>query len=160
MQAQIQAKEAIVEQWLGRVLRTYPSQTAGFLAGQKDAFRNPIGNTLREGLSILLDELLRGMEADRVEAALDSIVQIRAVEDRAPGRSLEFLFQLKPILREHMQGGELELLDARIDEMVLLALDLYVKYRERTYQARANEARRRLFVLERRMAAPGVECTS
>jgi hypothetical protein len=28
-----------------------------------------------------------------------------------------------------------------------------MKYRERTYQARANEARRRVFVMERRMAS-------
>lgn len=150
----MQAKEAIAEQWLGRVMRTYPSQTAGFLAGQKDEFRNPIGHTLREGLAILLDELLGGMEAARVEAALGSILQIRAVEDRPPGQSLEFLFQLKGILREHVPPGELELLSGRIDELALFGFDLYVKYRERTYQARANEARRRVFVMERRLACP------
>ena len=79
-------KEAIAEQWLGRVLRTYPSQTAAFLAGEKDPFRNPVGHTLRRGLAILLDELLQGMDADRVTAALDSIMQIRAVGDVAPSR--------------------------------------------------------------------------
>ena len=143
-------KDAIATEWLGRVLRTYPSPTAAFLAEEKDPFRNPIGHTLRQGLAILVEELLRGMDAERVRAALDSIVQLRAVEDRPAGRSLEFLFQLKPILRAHAAAGELELLDARIDEMALLAFDLYLQYRERTFEARANEARRRVFVLERR----------
>lgn len=147
----MQTIEAIAEQWLGRVLRTYPGQAAGFLATEHDAFRNPIGHTLKRGLAILLDELLLEMDAGRVEAALDSIVQIRAVEDCAPGRALEFLFQLKPILREHASGLDLELLDARIDEMALAAFDLYMKYRERTFEARANEARRRVYVLERRL---------
>ena len=143
-------KEAIADQWLGRVLRTYPGQTAGFLADQKDEFRNPIGHTFRQGLAILLDELLLGMDAGRVRAALDSIVQIRAVEGGTPGHALEFLFQLKTILRSHALETELELLNSRIDEMALLAFDLYTQYRERTFQARANEARRRVFVLERR----------
>ena len=147
----MQVKEAIAELWLGRVLSTYPSQTAGFLAEQEDRFRNPIGHTLKEGLGILLDELLRGMEADRVRAALDTIVQIRAVEDCPPGRALEFLFQLKPILRDHLPEAELEMLYGRIDEMALVAFELYLKYRERIYQARANEARRRVYVLERRL---------
>jgi RsbT co-antagonist protein rsbRD N-terminal domain len=147
----VQAKEAIAELWLGRVLGTYPSQTAAFLAGQQDRFRNPIGHTLKEGLAILLDELLRGMDTDRVRAALDTIVQIRAVEDCPPGRAMEFLFQLKPILRDQVPDAELEMLYGRIDEMALLAFELYLKYREKTWHVRANEVRRRVYVLERRL---------
>ncbi len=40
-------QEAIAEQWLERIWRTYPPQTARFLAAEQDAFRNPIGQTLR-----------------------------------------------------------------------------------------------------------------
>ncbi len=149
----MQTREAIVEQWLGRVLRTYPCQTAAFLAEEQDPFRNPIGHSLREGMSVIIDELLLAMNAGRVTAALDSIVQIRAVQDCSPSRALEFLFQLKPILRLYAAGGDLDLLDSRIDDLALQAFDLYVKYRERVFQARANEARRRVFVLERRFAA-------
>ena len=79
-------------------------------------------------------------------------MQIRAIQDLPPSRALEFLFQLKDILRPQVTGPEREILDGRIDELALLAFDLYVKYRERTYQAKANEARRRVFVLERRLA--------
>jgi RsbT co-antagonist protein rsbRD N-terminal domain len=147
----VQTKEAIAEQWLGRVLCTYPGQTTGFLAAEPDPFRNPVGHTFKQGLAILLDELLLGMDAGRVRAALDSIVQIRAVQDSTPAQALEFLFQLKPILRLQAPGPDLDLLYSRIDEMALLAFDLYMQYRERTYTARANEARRRVFVLERRM---------
>ena len=157
MGVRVEVKEAIAEQWLGRVLGAYPSQTAAFLAGQKDQFRNPIGHTLREGLAFLLDELLQGMDGDRVRAALDTIVQIRAVEDCPPGRAIEFLFQLKPILRGRVPEGELEMLYGRIDEMALTAFDLYVKHRERTFAARANEARRRVFVMERRLQVCGRE---
>jgi len=38
----------------------------------------------------------------------------------------------------------------RIDELALLAFDLYTKCREQMHEARVNEAKRRVFALERR----------
>ena len=145
----MQPEQAIAAEWLGCVLRAYPGQTAAFLSAEKDQFRNPIGHTLSEALAVLLDELLGGMDPERVRAALDAILQIRAVEDRPASQAIDFLFQLKPILARHLTAGQLELLHGRIDEMALAAFDIFVQYRERTWQARANEARRRVFVLER-----------
>ena len=81
----MQTKEAIAEQWFARVLRTYPTQTAHFLADEKDPFRNPVGTTFKQALGILLEELLLSMDHDKVAAALDSIMQIRAVQDITPG---------------------------------------------------------------------------
>ncbi len=147
----MRSREVIAGEWLGRVLRGYPGQSAGFLAETQDPFQNPVGHTYRQALGILLEELVLGMDAERVRAALDAIVQIRAVEDIGPGQALEFLFQLKPILRAHDAGAPLDLLYSRIDEMALLAFDLFMGYRERTYTARTNEARRRVFVMERRL---------
>lgn len=154
----VQNKADIAELWLRRALLAYPSQSVEFLAAERDAFRNPAGSTIRRALDTLLDELLLGMDKSRVSEALDSLMQIRAIQGLEPSRALEFLFQLKDILRGRVSAAERESLDARIDELALLAFDLYVKYRERTYQARANEARRRVFVIERRLAsskAPG-----
>jgi hypothetical protein len=151
----MQTKETIAEQWLARVLRTYPTQTTRFLAEEKDPFRNPVGTTFRQALGILLDELLLGMDHDKVAAALDSMMQIRAVQDFTPGRAVEFLFQLKSILQDQQPGPILGMLDARIDEMVLMAFDLYTQYRERTFTARMNETRRRVFVLERALQPEG-----
>ena len=140
----MQSRDAIAQEWLGRI------RGAGLGPAHPDPFRNPVGYTLRQAVGILLDELFSTMDAGRVGAALDSIVQIRAVEDLTPAHALEFLFQLKSILRDQARAPELDLLFGRIDELALLAFDLYVKYRERTFDARAREARRRVFVLERR----------
>jgi hypothetical protein len=147
----VQNQEHVAELWLRRVLSSYPGQSAEFLATERDPFRNPVGSTIRRALGILLDELLLGMDQGRLDAALDSIVQIRAIQDLPASRAVEFLFQLKDILRTQLAGPDRELLDSRIDDLTLLAFDLYVKYRERTYQAKANEARRRVFVLERKL---------
>jgi hypothetical protein len=149
-------REAIAEIWLWRILRTYPCQSAEFLAKERDRFRNPAGTTMRRALGVLLDELLAGMDSRQITEALDELMQIRAIQDLAPSRAVEFLFQLKEILRYQTAGDEREMLNGRIDEMALLAFDLYMKYRERTYQARANEARRRVYVIERRLETCGV----
>lgn len=145
-------REAIAGEWMERVLRTYPAETAAFLASEQDPFRNPVGHTLRQGLAILLDELLLAMDRPRVTAALDSILQIRAVQDFTPGQALEFLFQLKPIVAEFAPRADSEQIGALIDEMVLMGFDLYVKYRERMFEARSNAVKRRVYVLEQRMA--------
>jgi RsbT co-antagonist protein rsbRD N-terminal domain len=147
----VEGKELIAEVWFRRVLRTYPPQGAEFLAAEPDPFRNPAGYTIRQALGTLLDELCLGMDRGRVTAALDSLMQIRAVQSVAPSQALEFLFQLKDILRIQAGGMDHELLNGRIDELALIAFDLFIKYRERIYEARANEARRRVFVLERRL---------
>jgi hypothetical protein len=147
----METRDAVAELWRRRLLRDYPPETAQFLATERDAFRNPAGHTLRHALAILLDELLAGMDPDRVTPALDSVMQLRAVQDGPPSSAVKFLFQLKEILRAHCQDADLALLSSRIDDMALEAFDLFLNYRERTCQARANEARRRVFVLERRL---------
>lgn len=143
--------QLITEEWLGRILRTYPPETARFLAGEPDAFRNPLGHTLRAAVETLVCELLHRGDRARISAALESIMQIRAVENFAPSRAIEWIFQLKDILRVRLPGPHLDLLCAEIDAMALTAFDLFMKYRERTFEARANEARRRVYVLERRL---------
>jgi hypothetical protein len=145
--------EAIAELWLARALFSYPGKSAQFFAAERDPFRNPAGHTLRRALEILLDELCGAMTPARVTAALDSLMQVLAVQDAPPSRALAFLFQLKEILPGRFAPADLERLNSRIDGMALEAFDLFVKYRERTYLARAHEAQRRVHVLERRRGA-------
>lgn len=103
---------------------------------------DPAGHGLREGLPVLLDEVLGGMDMARVESALSEIVKARAIQDCAAGEALSFIFALRGILRQPA-------LDDRIDRMALLAFDLYMACREKTYEIKANEARRSVYVLER-----------
>ena len=153
----VPCRENVLELWMDRVLRSYPSQSTEFLARERDQFRNPVGNTMRQGLDVLLDELMGAMDEARISAALDSIMQIRAIQGLEPSQAVEFLFQFKPILRRQLAGAELALVEDRIDELVLRGFDLFMRYRERTYRVKTNEARRRLFVLERRLAPNEVE---
>jgi len=149
MKAVAEKRSDVVQEWFERTLRSYPGQTVGFLRGEKDPFRNPVGHTLREGLGVLFDEILGEMDEARITAALDAIVRIRAVQDHTASQAVAFLFLLKEVLREKSPAADLAALENRIDRMALLAFDLYMKCREKIYEIKAEEAKRRVYLLER-----------
>jgi hypothetical protein len=149
MRAVAGERSAVIQEWFERTLRDYPGQTVGFLRGEKDPFRNPVGHTLREGLAVLFDEILGEMDEPRITAALDAMVRIRAVQDYTASQAVAFLFLLKEVLREKSPSADLATLENRIDRMVLLAFDLYMKCREKIYEIKAEEAKRRVYLLER-----------
>jgi RsbRD-like negative regulator of sigma factor len=150
-------KGAIIRAWLAHTLLTYPEHTTRFLAHEPDPFRNPVGHTLKGALSALFDALLGDMTAETIMPLLDEIVRIRAVQDFTAAQAVAFVFLLKKVLREEIKdiiagspgANNLEFLEDRIDEMALLAFDLFMRCRERIYEVRVNETRRRLYLLKR-----------
>lgn len=147
----MQTREAIAEAWLDRILRTYPSEASRFMKNEKDAFRNPVGHAFKEALPILLDELLLGMDKEKIVPALDSIVRVRAVQAFTASQAVAFIFQLKEILRQSCPQVDLEQLYDRVDELALTAFDIFQQCREKLCQSRVDETRRRSFVIERAM---------
>jgi len=142
----------ILEQWIERTMQSYPSAALPFLAGQDDPFRNPVGHTLRQSLTILFEELQGTMDADSVASALDAIIRIRAVQDMTASQAVGFVFLLKPILQELAPAHDSALAD-RIDQLALMAFDNYMECREEIAEIRLNESRRS--VREQRRATGG-----
>ena len=149
MQVPSEQQQACLEKWLEQTLATYPSQTLRFLQGEKDRFRNPVGHTLREGLATLLEEIEGDMNLARVRPALEGIIRLRAVQDFTPGQAVSFIYLLRDIFVEEGKGGIPLDWQKRIDEVALLAFDLYMQCREQTYEIKAREAQRKVYVLER-----------
>jgi hypothetical protein len=142
-----QKRSAVLKKWLQAILETYPADGRRFLGKQKDRFANPVGYTLAKETENLFDEILRGVEPDRVRPILDRIVRVRAVQDFTPAEALSFIFLLKGILREEFKGevqekrllGEVFTLESQIDEVALIAFDIYVGCRETLYEMKANQ---------------------
>ena len=149
------SKDTLVQKWFERILHTYPESTTGFFSREKDPFRNPIGHTLKEALPALFDGLVQSTDMTSMQPVLDSIVRIRAVQDFTAGQAVAFIFFLKQIIRQELKSSisqfpdEFAALDTRIDEMALLAFDLFMKCRQQVYEIKANEAKRMVFQLER-----------
>ncbi len=150
------ACERFARAWLTRTFRTYPEQTGGFLDGEPDPFRNPIGHTLRTALGDLSVELFGGFDRGRVATALEAVIRLRAVQEFSPEDAVGFVALAREAAREAAAAEASGLgpdapgvIDARIDEMGRLAADLFERCREQIREISVRAARRRTFVLER-----------
>jgi hypothetical protein len=136
------AREPILERWIADTIQSYPSAAVPFLSKEDDPFRNPVGHALRQSLTTLFAELRGSMDPECIAPALDAIIRIRAVQDFTPSQAVEFVFLLKPILRQLAPEADQLSLDARIDRLALMAFDKYMRCREQLADIRMSERRR------------------
>jgi len=148
-------KAVILNRWFDDIVETYPAETTKFLKAQKNQFANPVGSTILQGVENIFDELLKGLDAERITLFLDNIIRIRAVQDFTPPQALAFIFSLKKIIREETAKGPLDTdisnelleLESKIDNLALISFDIYMKCREKIYEIKANEVKRMTFRL-------------
>ena len=142
-------KNAVVKKWFDRLTATYPADTAQFLRSQKDAFANPVGQNSLQSLQGLFDHLIEGFDRNAAKSIIDPIIRIRAIQNFSPSEAIGFVFDLKIILadmapedRSDPKGRKaLAGLYRRIDQLGLLAFDVYMQCREKIYDLKANEMR-------------------
>jgi len=153
-----QRKPVIVKKWFDLVIQTYPVDTSNFLKTQKDPFANPVGQTVLRGLEALFDVLLKGPDADTISSFLDPIIRIRAVQDFTPSKAVAFIFSLKQVIRENLKkelkdpAAALDLLnlESTIDDLALIAFDIYMECREKIYELKANQEKAGTFAAFKR----------
>jgi hypothetical protein len=142
-----QKKKPIVNQWVDRVVATYPADTAKFLNAQKDPFANPVGHQTRQSLADAFDELITGADPDTLALRMDPLIRVRAVQTMfSPSQAVGFVFLLKPIIKESLKdrldnpvlAQELIEFESALDDLALLAFDIYVQCREKIYALKAN----------------------
>lgn len=143
-------KKEAVAKWAEAVFSSYPLETAGFLRTSSDPFANPVAHMTREAGAVLFDAMIgEETEREKVKAALDRFVKLRAVQKLPAGQSMAVFYLLKPILKdlalaEIVEKGQLEsYLEAeeRLDTLALLAFDMYTEARETLAESRIKEIR-------------------
>ena len=142
-------KNEIIKNWFEATIQTYAPDTAQFYKGQKDQFANPVGNITAKGVEFLLDQLLNDFEPDAVKTYLDPIIRIRAVQDFTPSQATAFILSLKKVLRDFLSDKlqdaalvlELLAFESKIDQLCLMAFDIYMTCKEKIYQLSANDMR-------------------
>jgi RsbT co-antagonist protein rsbRD N-terminal domain len=151
-------KSAIVKRWFDLSIRTYPEETAGFLKNKKNRFANPVGHILFQELGSIVEGLSQGVDVNTLQPFLENIIRIRAVQDFSASQAVAFVFLLKEVIREEMAqeveenriGEALLDFESRIDALVLLAFDVFMKCREKIYDLKANEMQNRTVRLLKR----------
>ena len=148
----------ILKEWLQSLLDTYPENSAKFFKEQKNQFANPVGHIFEAGLTKCLGHILFSEDNEPIKDALDELIRVRAVQDFSPAGALAFVFDLKGIIRAfcldevRKEGLEEALwrMDARIDEVALIAFNIYSSCREELAEIRVNEVKSNVAYLLRR----------
>jgi hypothetical protein len=144
----LQLKSAsVLGKWSQLVLETYPADAARFLRDERDRFVNPVGYIVSHEVKKIYEELLHGMDPERLTGSLGEIIRIRSVQDFSPSQAVGVVFLLKRAVREVLVGeiagdrgyGELLDFESRVDRLALLAFDVYMKCREKVCEIRVNE---------------------
>ena len=148
-----QKKAAIAKNWFDLTAQTYAPDTAEFLKSKSDPFANPVGGIMLSSLKVLLDQLIYDMDPKVINSHLDPIIRIRAAQNFTPSQAIAFIPSLKQALRANLakevrdirNSEELFAFDTRIDQLSLMAFDIYMQCREKIFQLSANETRNRTF---------------
>lgn len=158
-------KDAIVQKWFEGALATYSETASAAFDRQKDRFANPVGHSLRVGTQVIFGELLEGMDAEKIREPLREIIKIRAVQEISGSQAVGFVFDLKRAIRAVLpdavkhpsNSAEWERIDGRVDQLALLAFEVFVESRERLGELRINEVKRRVSWIVDKINSRGID---
>ncbi len=144
-------KDSILQKWFHQIAETYPSDGAKFFEKKKDQFNNPVGHTISQEIKVIYRQLLDDMDKETLAESLEKIIRIRNVQEFTSSQAVSFVFLLKKAIREELSAevsdrnllGELLIFEASIDQLALLAFDIYSGCRESLYEIRFNELKRK-----------------
>ena len=148
-------RSVISTKWFDAIIDTYPADDSGFLKKQKDRFANPVGHTFTQGVESILGALIGGEDMNDSLSFLNDIIKVRAIQNFAPSKAVEFIFFLKKVVREELEkeirqnqvNDELLGFESKIDDLALIAFDIYAKCRDQLSELKTEELKRMTFSL-------------
>jgi hypothetical protein len=159
----VEKQAALIGRWLNAVLAEYGERTAVRWLRTRDPFANPVGHALTTGLPDLFAMVVGdGDPSAEAQAALETILRIRSVQELSPSQAVGFVYHLRDAVREELAaelagGGahaaDLAAVEKRIERLAMLAFDQYVRIRDQIFRLRQDELRRSVASLLRRWNA-------
>ena len=148
----VNKRSSIINNWIQLIVETYPSKTSSFLKSQKDRFSNPVGYSISSNAEKIFDEIIKGRDIEIVKNSLNDLIKIRAVQNFSPSQAVGFIFSLKKVIRKEFEqeviegNAKSELIDIEeyIDDIALIAFDLYMDAREKLFNIRISEIKSQL----------------
>ncbi|MFP5527947.1 RsbRD N-terminal domain-containing protein [Peptococcus simiae] len=133
------------DDWFELTLSAYPEASRPFFEKVVDGFNNPVGATLYESLTALLEELLQpAPDEDRVLDQVANIMAVKAVQEVSPSKAVSVFPAFKQVVMRAVcpQGKWLVAPEALIDffdeldTVALYAFDVYYERRVQIYEMR------------------------
>ena len=142
-------KQQILSRWQSSA---FSYQNQDLLRGQKQdgRFSNPIAYVIDKNTREIYEWLIKDEKDMDLFTPLEEICRFRAVQDIKPAEALRFIYALKQIIRDELMDeiqnsdvkAQLWDVDQRIDEIGLLAFNIFSDYRARIYEIRIDEIKR------------------
>ena len=154
-------KKDILKKWQKEIFQLYPAESIRFLTSESNQFANPVGHSIIEHTENLFSELLAegDISHEKIGPVLDEMLRIRAIHDFTPSEALRYLLFLKDVISQELneisEAGnnfytEIISFYSRIDEIILIAFDIYSKCREKLYEIKVETAKNQVSGLLRR----------
>ncbi|MDA3791952.1 MAG: RsbRD N-terminal domain-containing protein [Desulfobacula sp.] len=137
-------KESFIKKWFHATIDTYPQQTAKILGKDSNRFDNPIGATTHETIEEVFNLIIEDFNQETLEKALDPVIRIRAVQAFSASEAVSFVFALKQIGEDIIDGNLIREFDKLVDKIALAAFNRFMKCREEIFLLKATESKRRI----------------
>lgn len=141
----------ILEKWFDLILESYHPESTKFFRQERNQFANPVGRNIANDIEMMYDAVLSDGNDEQMTPSVEGIVKIRAVQDFTPSQAVGFVFLLKKVIRAESNSetwtqqdfSEWSVLESSLDNLALLAFDLYSQCREKIYRIRIGEIKTR-----------------
>ncbi len=137
-------KALFVNKWFHATIETYPKQTAKILGKDSNRFDNPVGAITHETIEDVFNLILEDFNQELLEKTLDPIIRIRAVQAFSASQAVSFVFTLKQIGEDIIDGNLIREFDKLVDKIALAAFNRFMKCKEEIFLLKAFESKRRI----------------
>ncbi|MCP4295716.1 MAG: hypothetical protein GY786_08935 [Proteobacteria bacterium] len=152
-----QEKPEILRDWYETVINSFPQKSRRIITLNEDRFANPMGYTLYEGMQQILETIVSRSSIVDLDEVLGKIIRVKAIQDKQPNDGLEFLFDLKNIIRQYgnafsenfTENRALFEIEDLIDSIILKAHLIFVESREKISELKVREVEKKTHMLRR-----------
>jgi DNA polymerase III delta prime subunit len=156
-------RENILKKWKEAALAGYLNSSFRSGGNENDRFGNPVVYNVSRSLESIFEELIDRIHTFKTDRALAEIMKIKSLQVKTPSAAVQFLARLKDIIKDEIGANaedrlvaeEFEELFAAIDRLMLDAFDYFMESREKIFEIRTKEIRKRSYNLLQRAAVDG-----
>ena len=145
-------KDWILEKWLSSRLSLFSNQKQSLIKTQMDPFQNPIRHEILGGLKMILENF--EAESEKFNEAIEKICRVMAIQEFSPSKAIALFYELKVIILDREEKTEHTLnskefieFNSNIEKMTLKAFDCYCSHREKIYQLKVDESKKKAYML-------------
>jgi hypothetical protein len=141
------ARDSILDEWRTRTLDADPNGKY-LRKANLGPFTNPLGHTVTKEIEVIFDGILGQGDSSLIEAALDGIIRIKAVQGTSASEALSFLRIGREIFRRECTKGQvldsatMTEIENTFEDILFRGFDIYMGCREQLWNIKMDELKR------------------